>query len=666
MQTSQKGDNLDTLFGIDVQYQVPRYQRRYVWNQANWLTLWEDTLLLLGLEIDEANGGIVDVQSEQNRVTALSSLEDKHFTGPFVTRPIGGSGTLDRFEVIDGQQRLTTFQIILCIIRDICKSQGHNELAEEAGGNIVNKGTVIRRNTSESFPDPTYKFLPTEYDKPAFEKIAVGEYGDAIRKIEAFDEQTRSLLSDRMAVVRSEVFVKSEEISDNILKTYEYFYEQIRIYVGEACDFDKIDTLLSSIKYRFELIQITLDSSDQSEKIFESLNATGRKLSEFDYLRNDLFLRAGKLGLHKESGKPYSERFYTQYWHFENHHRYWDADRLESFFKVFLAAKLGPFCFQPDDENEKDKKAFEVYQKLYQRQIKNDGIEHEFDELNRYSKFYKKVHPGDINEYRSDSIGLRIQFYEDLKIPSLFPFLLHLKNEKKVSEQVLDQVCHILESYIVRRMVNSGYGPRNEDNEAYRFVNQFFSQLVKEEVFSLKRFVASIPGWPNNSAILGGRRNKGHVTVGGLQRTANDTHYENRDLTRNLAWSLLSYIFYRIERYITQDNTLLFANFSTRYEHYTRILPEPQNRANRRAWVGIGNLTFRANNRMSTSRVNNLPFEETKEILRQPPNKDLKLNQVICAQDDWDIKRILIRQKELSNQFCSIWPDRNSFLEQIR
>lgn len=655
MQTNQTGDFVDSLFAIGVQYQVPPYQRRYVWNEANWLTLWEDTLSLLGLEIDEKNGAIITKSHGQGEIIAASSLEDnKHFTGPFVTRAIGGNGTLKRFEVIDGQQRLTTFQIILCIIRDICVSKDY-DLVNEAGAYIKNQDTVIRRNISESFPDPTYKFLPTEYDRPSFEKIATGNYGEVIRL--AFDEKTKCLPPDRVEKARSEVFVSPKEISDNVLKAYEYFYEQIRVYVGEDYDYGKIDALLSSIQSKFELIQITLDSSDQSEKIFQSLNATGRKLSEFDYLRNNLFLRAGKLGTHAESGELYSKRFYDQYWHFENRFRYWDANRLESFFRVFLTAKLGPFCFQSDDnEDEKDKKAFEVYQKSYQKQVKNKGIKYEFQELSRYSEVYKEVYPASIDESAPDSIARRMLFYKDLKITSLFPFILHLKNEKGILDDSLHQVCDILESYIVRRMVNYGYGANDEDQDAYATIDEFFVRLIDGDEFSIENFVKSLRNWPSDRQILGGHQYNGRQVLGGLQRTANETYY-GKHSSRKTAWSLLRYIFYRIEQHITSENTLSFGFF---FDTPTRVMPE-SSRQDRNDWLSIGNLTFRVKKDRSQNQVNNYPFSETREVLLESPNIDLKLNKEICNNENWDLNQVRSRKEKLGSYFCEIWPGLKSW-----
>ena len=98
MYTSQQELNISKLFSHPVQYKVPHYQRWYVWNKTNWRTLWEDIL------------------------AQCQDSYKEHFTGSIVTREIS-KGEPEIFEVIDGQQRLTTFQIILCVIRDILVSK---------------------------------------------------------------------------------------------------------------------------------------------------------------------------------------------------------------------------------------------------------------------------------------------------------------------------------------------------------------------------------------------------------------------------------------------------------------------------------------------------------------------------------------------------------------
>ena len=82
---------ISLLFSEKNQYKIPRYQRRYVWNMINWETLWQDIIQL------------------------THNQDDTHFAGTIITYVEKGMVT----EIIDGQQRLTTFQIILCVLRDL-------------------------------------------------------------------------------------------------------------------------------------------------------------------------------------------------------------------------------------------------------------------------------------------------------------------------------------------------------------------------------------------------------------------------------------------------------------------------------------------------------------------------------------------------------------------
>ena len=177
----------------------------------------------------------------------------KHFTGILVTRPIN-LDNLARYEVIDGQQRLITLQIILCVIRDVCRSKDNSELADEIDGLIANKPTVSKR-----FNDATYKLIPTNYDKSTFQAVVTGEYGRGISNV--FDETVNCLASEPEVVneVRSRIFNHSEKTSSNILDAYRYFYGWIRTYVGKSHDYDKLDKLFYSIKTQFFFVPIQLE-----------------------------------------------------------------------------------------------------------------------------------------------------------------------------------------------------------------------------------------------------------------------------------------------------------------------------------------------------------------------------------------------------------------------
>ena len=353
--------SVDELFSSGKQYKIPIYQRHYVWNENNWEKLWTDIT---------------------NRST------NRLFTGIIVTREY--EDTVGKYDVIDGQQRLTTYQIILCVIRDICarKSSGYTGPASQ-------EEYLILVKSAKPDDDERYKLL-----------LKDGPDQDAFRAL-----VNRQLAGNKHP----------------IHKAYTYFKRQIENYTIK-----ELEALYDDITLGINVAQIELEpgQGDVSERIFASLNATGRMLNEFDYLRNDLFLRAGNEGA----------RFYNSplHWHpsFED-----DASDLDAFLRDFLKANLGP-------RFKNDTKPFDLYQEELQKP--NEEIEQEFFQLSCFADFHSKM-----NDPSSD-IGGRMQFYKNLSLPHLNYFILFAGQKLGVTVTDLLDVCTILESYIVRRLLRFG------------------------------------------------------------------------------------------------------------------------------------------------------------------------------------------------------------------
>ena len=723
MKTNDDVD-LNKLFNIDVQYKVPIYQRRYVWDESNWKALWKDILARLDLEpIEEKDPkdpeSLVRRCEQSTENVSRVIYQDTHFTGVIVTDPIPKSESLERFEVIDGQQRLTTFQIIFCVIRDIFESNNCRAQADDANALIKNKPAVSQR-----FSDATYKFVLTEYDKKEFEKVAGGDYGLVIP--DAFNEKTNFLDDDKLRHVRSAVFLNPDDLSVNVLKAYNYFYEWLRIYMKGNFDYKKLDNLLNTIKIQFTVVKIQLDPTDKSEKIFESINATGRKLSEFDYLRNNFFLRSKSLGQNAKRKRSYRDILYKDYWDFENNHSYWTPEKLQEFLRTFLIAKLGPKCFestQADGNGKKDKKAFEVYQDPYIKNIKKDVIKlkdqdikrelgkldesdkeikrkfielnHEIRELKRYSEDYKAANPDDkspddkFNDY--PEIGIRMQFYRDLRIQSFLPFVLHLKNEKEIPPNELEQVFQILESCIVRRRISFVLGI--EDKAIYGRISDFFYNLVEGPFwrkYFLKNFLECLPyedttdvsyelrGFPICKRFYVDTENPTNIrgSDSHLQEIMNQMSElikikEICDLSSFLPshqdMLVLSYIFYRIEKHIDRDNKekLHFRDFLF-YEPERILKPKHIiiDDSNLDIYNKIGNFTFLEEDKPFNNSNLKLNQELVKELYKMGiETKNNDSNLTVSPQQAMTL--INKRTKILHGHFCKIWPDPKLVLEQI-
>ena len=156
------------------QFIIPFFQRHYSWEQKQWKRLWNDLLRLL----DEASG--------------TSSV---HFLGPLVTIPLAPTpGALPTWQVIDGQQRLTTVTLLLAALRDICRERGREELAAE-----ISETCLI--NTHKTGLD-RYKVITRVGDREVLERIvegkpSIGPGGTRlVSGVKFFTDKIRALLAN--------------------------------------------------------------------------------------------------------------------------------------------------------------------------------------------------------------------------------------------------------------------------------------------------------------------------------------------------------------------------------------------------------------------------------------------------------------------------------------
>ena len=145
-----KADTVDlaAIFGKPVHYLVPLYQRPYVWTREDqWEPLWQD------------------VQAVADRqLTTASNDAIPHFLGAVVlSRPRGSRDDRAR-SVIDGQQRLTTLQLLIAAARSLARasSNGPRQMSRSSSST---KALVEARSGDE------LKVLPTQRDRVPFRGI---------------------------------------------------------------------------------------------------------------------------------------------------------------------------------------------------------------------------------------------------------------------------------------------------------------------------------------------------------------------------------------------------------------------------------------------------------------------------------------------------------------
>ena len=134
------------LFRGEVRLLVPRYQRPYVWSKKNWAALWNDI------------AGAIARQHDGEELP-------RHFLGAVVLRSqsLGGPTTMVERQVIDGQQRLATLQVLFAAVREVAQAAGVDARYLAALRKLTHNDDEMSNDEDDRF-----KLWPTRHDWVAF------------------------------------------------------------------------------------------------------------------------------------------------------------------------------------------------------------------------------------------------------------------------------------------------------------------------------------------------------------------------------------------------------------------------------------------------------------------------------------------------------------------
>jgi uncharacterized protein with ParB-like and HNH nuclease domain len=223
---SASKEKLLSYFQNNYQFEIPFFQRGYVWDEENW------TLLLEHIE--------AEVEAHRNKQVS------EHFIGTIITKPLltDGFGS-QRLELIDGQQRLTTVAIILKALADTSTGD-YEKLRSTLTGYLA---------FSDSQGNKYLRIEHSMVDAPYFEEV---------------------MHADKPADV--------EEADNSINGAYRFFVSKFK---GLA-DADR-DTYANIILHKLPVIAMFLSESDDEQEIFDTINSLGVRLTTAELLKNYLF-----------------------------------------------------------------------------------------------------------------------------------------------------------------------------------------------------------------------------------------------------------------------------------------------------------------------------------------------------------------------------------------
>ena len=244
------------LFQKEVRYTIPPFQRPYVWSQDDqWEPLWEDVR-------NVAENYLEELESSGNDEVEAEQKTSPHFLGAVVLKQVPTPAKdIDQREVIDGQQRVTTLQLLLDAIQQICEESDQpyvKRVARRLAKLVTNDEELIGDDRLHIF-----KLWPTRGDREAF----------------------RHAMDNGLAVNDFEESL--------IVQAHEFFQLQVRKWLQEAAGpiEHRIDALEAAATSMLQMVVIDLGSQDDPNLIFETLNARGTPLEQSDLIKNYVLSR---------------------------------------------------------------------------------------------------------------------------------------------------------------------------------------------------------------------------------------------------------------------------------------------------------------------------------------------------------------------------------------
>jgi hypothetical protein len=239
------------IFGYHLRYVVPLFQRPYVWTKDDqWEPLWQD--------VQAIAERLVDLPPQP-----FGSPEvPPHFLGAIVVEQQRGAvGFIATWHVVDGQQRLTTLQLLLDAAQEVVERQGADMDAQALRVLVLNEPNIAQH------PYEVFKVWPTDRDQDAFRA--------------AMDNAT-SVPPD----LRSSRIVQAHDFFTNAI-------EEWAVIKDDPSETSRrLNSLVRALRDHLRVVVIDLEPGDNAQVIFETLNHRGSRLLAADLIKNLIFQRA--------------------------------------------------------------------------------------------------------------------------------------------------------------------------------------------------------------------------------------------------------------------------------------------------------------------------------------------------------------------------------------
>jgi hypothetical protein len=606
------------LFEKKHQIEVPLFQRQYVWTEEQqWAPLWEDISRKFSAFIEGHTDGPV------------------HFLGAMVLdQKYTRTTAVDKRQIIDGQQRLTTLQVFLAAFRDYCRTHGCDELGEECEPYTLNKGMMNDPEVDR------FKVWPTKSDQPSFAAVMTAGSRDEVSA--AFPLRYRK-------------WARKPEPRPRIVDAYLFFYEQIETFFENPSDelmpveplASRLEKSFAALRAALQVVVIDLDRDDDAQVIFETLNARGAPLLPADLLRNFIFLRAARLGENQEElYSEYWEPFDDSFWRFEITQGRLRRPRSDLFMQHFLASQ------QMVDVPIKH--LFVEYKYWIERTRPFPTVRAELEKIAKNREYFRVL----LQPTGESAVARLAGMLDTFDMSTLYPLLLHLLDAELSQEQWYD-VDRIFQSYIIRRAV-CGLTAKNYNRLFLSVIRRMRTEGTSAHVLSV--ILSSLHGesqeWPSDERFAEAWRSRIYGLLG-----VNRIEYILRRINETFITSMHESI--RVDGPLTVEHIMP--------QSWIAHWPLPDGRSGVPSWPEaeepdnglydasrnrdyalntFGNLTILT--RSLNSSVSNGAWSEKKHAILS--TSLLPMNQSLFQFDDWNEAAIDLRNRDLLRRAIMLWP----------
>ncbi len=382
-------------------YEIPAFQRPYVWDEeSQWAPLWDDVVRV----------------AESYLVEDAKPPIPNHFLGAVVYESkLASSGDVTRHDVIDGQQRMTTLQLLLDAAHQVVTERGHNEESEKLEELILNKASSFKGRVER------FKLWPSQADRGAF--------AHAMDPEQPWDGEHR------------------------VIEAHDFFRRETARWLTGTPDNDGVippgteerraEELCSTLEHRLIVVAIDLSGHEDSQLIFETLNDRGTPLLKADLIKNWVFRRGERVGADvDEWSRTHWADFDTEWWRGEISQGRQSRSRVDIFLQYWLTMRL--------QEEVKAELVFRIFADYAEaRMSTKESAEALLREMRKDADTYRGL--SELDEATPEG-RFRSRVIETMELAATTPVFLWLLSENHaVPRDQLRTALDAIESWVIRR-----------------------------------------------------------------------------------------------------------------------------------------------------------------------------------------------------------------------